>query len=162
MAETARTFVDDGTATSTPLSDRLAISLPSDAARTSELSETSEPKWVAAVAEEFVSLNALNHGWDGYGAGPIRSDVLNFATELLARIMLPGTPPPHLTPMSHEGIMIEWHQHGIELEIEIEAPAQVWVCISVDGQEEEWPMRNDFNALSDSISELTRRAAPAC
>ena len=63
--------------------------------------------------------------------------------------------------MSHEGILIEWHQHGIELEIEVEAPTQVWVSYTADGEEEEWPVRSDFSSLEMPISELTRRAIAA-
>ena len=162
MESTGTVVTDDGTATSTPISDRLATGMPSGAAQTVELSETGELAWVGLVAEEFVKLDALIPGWDGYGAGPIRNDVLNFATHLLARIMKSETPPLQLTPMSHEGILIEWHVHGIDLEIEIEAPSQVWVIYSVDGRDLEWPMKSDFSALSEPIAELTRRAVAAC
>ena len=155
-------FANDGTATATPISDQLARGRPSGAAQTPELSERGEPPWVSAVAEEIVKLRLLDRGWDGYGAGPIRGDVLNFATQLLARIMPGDTPPPHLTPMSHEGILIEWHQHGIELEIEVVAPTQVWVSYTADGEEEEeWSVRSDISSLQMPITELTRRA-PSC
>lgn len=154
-------FAIDGTATATPFSDQLARGRPSGAAQTPELSERREPPWASAVAEEIVKLRLLKLEWDGYGAGPIRGDVLNFATQLLARIMPRDTPPPHITPMSHEGILIEWHQHGIELEIEVEAPTQVWVSYTVDGEEKEWPVRSDFSSLKTPISELTRRAIAA-
>ncbi len=154
-------FANDGTATATPISDQLARGHPSGAAQTPELSERGEPPWVLAVADEIVKLRSLRREWDGYDAGPIRDDVLTFAAQLLARIMPRDTPPPHLTPMSHEGILIEWHQHGIELEIEVEAPTQVWVSYTVDGEEEEWAVRSDFSSLEMPISELTRRAMAA-
>lgn len=154
-------FADDDTATATPISDQLARVHPSGAAQTSELSERGEPSWTSAVAEEIVKLQLLVREWDGYGAGPIRGDVLNFATQLLSRIMQSETPPPHLTPMSHEGILIEWHQHGIELEIEVEAPTQVWISSTVDSEEKEWFVGSDFSSLKMPISELTRRAVEA-
>ena len=56
MTGTARAASEDDTATSTPISDQLARGLPSDAAQTSELSESNEAEWVAVVAEELVSL----------------------------------------------------------------------------------------------------------
>lgn len=161
MSDLNPDFANDGTATATPFSDQLARGRPSGAAQTPELSEREEPPWVSAVADEIVKLQLLEREWDGYGAGPIRSDVLKFVRQLLARIMPRDTPPPHLTPMSHEGILIEWHQHGIELEIEVESPTQVWVSYTADGEGEEWSVRNNFSSLKMPISELIRRAIAA-
>jgi hypothetical protein len=153
------TAIEDRGASVTAIVDQLVASRPSGAAQTSELSEPAEPNWVHSVTGELARLALLREGWDGYGAGPVRRDVLSFAAHLLARIMQNDTPTPNLTPMAHEGVLIEWREHGVELEIEIEAPAQVWVRYSVDGHEKEWPVRSDFHSLTSPIAELTKRAA---
>jgi hypothetical protein len=105
-------------------------------------------------------LLLLKEGWDGYRAGPIRRDVMDFALELLREVMLDKTPPPHITPMSHEGLMLEWHQSGIDLEIEIEAPGDVWVSYqdSIGGKEQEWHINTNFSPLSEPIYNLTIRS----
>ena len=129
---------------------------------TPSLTDGEPAAWEGPVRNQLARLSRLEKGWDGYGAGPIRRDVLIFAAELLYNVMSRNTPAPHITPMSHEGVMLEWHESGIDLEIEIEAPGDIWVSFvdSVRGIDNEWPLKANFDSLSQPVYDLTSRSAP--
>lgn len=126
-----------------------------------ELSDLTEPKWEDSVARQLEQISSLREGWDGFGAGPIRRDVITFAIHVLGQIMLPNTPAPHATPMSHGGLMLEWHENGIELEIEIERPGRLWVSFEdlVENIDQEGPISSDLRKLRVPIEKLTKRSA---
>jgi hypothetical protein len=130
--------------------------------RTPSLTDWEPSNWEGQIRERLEKLSTLETGWDGYGAGPIRRDVLIYAAALLYTIMSKNAPAPHITPMSHEGVMLEWHESGIDLEIEIKAPGDVWVSFvdSARGIDREWPLKANFDSLSEPVYNLTRRSVP--
>ena len=69
------------------------------------------------------------------------------------------TPPPHITPMSHEGVQLEWHTEHIDLEIEIEEPGTAWIFYEnrLKSIEREWKASADFSSLSDPIESVTEK-----
>lgn len=109
-----------------------------------------------AVMDAFEIISGLSDGWDGYGAGPIRRDITMYALCVLDAIMTPRTPVPHITPMSHEGIMMEWHTKDIDLEIEIEGPKCLcfWFKDRRDGKECEWTTTSNLEQLRNVLSKI--------
>ena len=89
------------------------------------LSDPEQP-WLRTVLQQIKSIAALTKDWDSYGAGPIRRDVLWYALRLMQSVM-DDHPAPQLTPMSHEGILLEWHRNSVHLEIEIENAGEAYV-----------------------------------
>ena len=142
-----------------PISE--AIAKPERIARspTPVLFNFPEPDWQDSVTDQLKKILDLKEGWDGFRAGPIRHDVMVFAMHVLRDIMSRNTPAPHITPMSHEGLMLEWHENDIELEVEIEKPAHLWVSYQ-DAREnidEEKPISSDLSMLTEPIDKLTKR-----
>lgn len=117
------------------------------------------PAWVEITQKQIGSIQLLEDTWDGYRAGPIRRDVVAYAIEVLNRIMRVKTPAAHITPMSHEGIMLEWHFKGIDLEVEIERPGSLWVSFedSQAAKEYEVSLGSDLSVLQECIDYVTRR-----
>jgi hypothetical protein len=113
---------------------------------------------MATVERQMAELSSLPFGWDAFGAGPIRRDVLWFALWLLDSAMLDDTSPPHITPMSHEGIMLEWHRKGISLEIEIERPGEAHISYEdpATGADGSWTIGTDVSSLTTAIDRITR------
>ena len=95
---------------------------PSLAAAQSAAFEPVPPAWLGAARHRLTEMAALEEGWDGHAGRLIDRDVLAFVTNLLDRVAVPGVPAPHLAPLSHGGIQLEWHAKGIDLEIEITEP----------------------------------------
>jgi hypothetical protein len=143
------------------LTDIADIPRPSSS-RTPSLTDGEPSHWEDSVRKQLERLLQLEKGWDGYGAGPLRRDVLIFAAGLLYNVLSKDAPAPHITPMSHEGVMLEWHESGIDLEIEIEAPGDVWVSFvdSARGIDDEWPLKANLDSLSEPVHNLTSRSAP--
>ncbi len=150
----------DSLTSSSPISESIAPPIRFAPLPIPELSDLSEPKWEVSVAHRLEAISLLREGWDGFGAGPIRRDVITFATHVLGQIMLPNTPAPHVTPMSHEGLMLEWHENGIELEIEIEKPGRLWISFedSLENIDQEDPISSDLRKLIMPIEKLTKRS----
>jgi len=67
------------------------------------------------------------------------------------------TPAPNVTPLSHEGIQLEWHLPGIDLEIEVERPghASVLYTNEDEGIDREWQVGADLTLLDEPIERLT-------
>ena len=125
----------------------------------SELTDVKEPTWFEFTRTQLENVQALEHNWDGYKAGPIRRDVISYALAMLNEVMKPRTPAPHIAPMSHEGVMIEWHTKGIDLEIEIERPGRLWVSFEDTRTEKEYEghLTSNLSKLQNLIDELTSR-----
>lgn len=156
---TALARIDASISSSSPISESIASPVRISVLPTPELSDTRIPDWHDSVIKQLVELSKLDDGWDGFGAGPIGGDVITFACSVLEEIMSTSTPAPHITPMSNEGLMLEWHQNGIDLEIEIEKPGNVWMSFEdqIEHIEEEYPLSNDFGKLAVPIDKLTKR-----
>jgi hypothetical protein len=123
-----------------------------------------EQLWLRIVLQEIKAVAALEENWDGYGAGPIRRDVLWYALRLLQSVM-EGDPAPQLTPMSHEGILLEWHRGGVLLEIEIEDAGEAYVTYenNESGADDAWQVSTDFTSLSEPLRAIAAKhsASPA-
>lgn len=121
--------------------------------------ERETPSWKEDVKRRFKELlsDRYSEDWDGYGAEPVRRDVIGFASEILEGVMWRRTPTPRITPMTHGGVMLEWHEAGIEIEIEIEAPRRVWVYAEAEGQHFEGELTDDFSALNQYVDALPPR-----
>lgn len=131
------------------IADQIARPIPRDLEPTVSLMFANKPRWLESVEGQIAELRSLPFGWDAFGAGPLRHDVLWFALSVLETVMSDDTPPPHITPMSHEGIMLEWHRNGIDFEIEIERPGEAHVTCDnhLTGTSDNWTVRANMTSL---------------
>ena len=138
------------------IADRLAPPVPIDRQPAVSLVFTEKPRWLKSVEMQIDELRRLPFGWDAFGAGPLRHDVLWFAVSLLDTVMSDDTPPPHITPMSHEGVMLEWHRSGVDLEIEIERPGEAYVVYedSTAGTSESWTVKTNMIMLVSPLQRI--------
>jgi hypothetical protein len=117
-------------------------------------------QWEVEVIRRLVGLLDLPEGWDSYGAARIKKDAGMFALEILQKVMRPRTPMPQIVPTAAGGIQIEWHEKGIDLEIDVLGPyeCELWYR---DQQSQQAPVStvfsNDFSLLRDPIGQLTAR-----
>lgn len=142
-----------------PFSESLARPVAPGRRACPELTGMKEPPWVELSRRQLQKIQALDEGWDGYRAGPIRRDVIFYAEAVLNAVMKSRTPAPHIAPMSHEGVMIEWHTNGIDPEIEIERLGSLWVAFedSVTHTEYEGTLASNLSKLQGWIDQLTSR-----
>lgn len=82
-------------------------------------------EWFHNVRKKLESVHKLSRDWDGYGAEPISFDTVLFAFQILTEIYSTDLDVPDISPMSNEGIMIEWLVSEVEFTLEVQAPYDV-------------------------------------
>lgn len=117
-------------------------------------------RWLYAVHRDLVTLIKLKQNWDSYGARPVAQDTLLFATQVLSDIWIRNLSRPFISPMSSEGIMIEWTANNCEFIISIEGPyrIQYFFDCPADGEPEEGELTQlDFSELKAFARDFTNR-----
>ncbi len=127
---------------------------------TSNNSGEIKPIWLTLTNKNLLAIVALNNNWDSYGADRISPKVAEAVHELLWNIMQMATPAPQIVPSANGSIQLEWHQKGIDLEIEVKSFSSFSVFFE-DAQNEEasWEgdIETDLTKLVRYISLLTNR-----
>ena len=120
--------------------------------------ENGQPAWLMPVVKVMGELLDLPENWDSYGARRINPTAIAFALQLLFDTMRSDTPSPSVVPTSRGGVQLEWHAHGIDLEIEIRSPGRLYVCYEDLRHDVEWEgeLTFDLTRLSGFVSELSR------
>lgn len=85
------------------------------------------PAWLVKSLDRWNHLLTLPPNWDSYGAECIDPYLVMQALKLLAEVMGTRTPPPQIVPTHEGGVQLEWHEHYIDLEIEVAASSKVSV-----------------------------------
>ena len=121
--------------------------------------EDEKPAWLVPVAQAMSEIMNLPVNWDSYGALSVRPTAIHAALELLFEIMQADTPAPTVVPTVQGGVQLEWHTHGIDLEIEILSPGRLFVYYEDHEQQTEWEgeITADLTRLSEVLFELSRR-----
>lgn len=138
--------------------DRVQVRLErAQAAPTSAFGAAEPQRWLTLVEARLNELLRLQANWDGFGAGPVRTDVVQFALQLLSQVLEPDRRAPQIVPLPNGGIQLEWHFAAIDLEIEIKEPNKVWASLEERRQEpSELELRSDFAKLAPWTRKLPR------
>ena len=87
------------------------------------------PAWLRLTMLRCVELLALPRNWDSYGAEPISPELTWTALQLLRCFMRDGMSRPKIVPTNRGGVQLEWHQDGIDLEVEIVSQRELRVVL---------------------------------
>lgn len=120
----------------------------------------SVPDWVGVVEERLNRLQELTYNWDRQGALPNRYDVVVFATTFMQQILFDNTAAPQILPLASGGLQLEWHTKGIDLEIEIAAPNEVYIIFEDELAPEtnfDTELNSDYSSLIGPIKALSER-----
>ncbi len=77
------------------------------------------PRWISDVIDSLNSILALEENWDSYGACSVSIETALATITLLCSVMGEKTPLPSIVPTPSGNIQLEWHEFGIDLEVEI-------------------------------------------
>jgi hypothetical protein len=121
----------------------------------------SAPAWLERTLERLNHLLTLPPNWDSYGGKCIYLDDVLRALRLLAAVMGDRTPPPQIVPTSKGGVQLEWHEQGIDLEIEVATGSSVLASFedSMTGTMWERTIGPDTSALAGALEILAARGA---
>jgi|GEM_PF-7100624 len=112
--------------------------------------------WIVPALQKVSELGFLPPNWNSYGARPIRPEIAQVAIGLLLNVLLPGDPLPAVVPTARGGIMLEWHEAGVDLEIDIRSPNVIHVWLEYDGRSEEIEQAS-VQEIADRLNSLRSR-----
>lgn len=116
--------------------------------------------WITPVVVRLYELMSLSDNWDSYGARRIDTKAVNQFLTTLAMIMKDNTPPPSVVPSPTGHLQAEWHERGIDLEVEVISPSLISVSFSDSRGRAHWAedLQADLTKLSTAIHVLSLRA----
>lgn len=81
-------------------------------------SEITSAKWIKQTVLELAQLLWLPKDWNSDNPEKISPGAIEKILAILLSILDPDSSPPKVVPTSRGGVQVEWHQNGIDLEIE--------------------------------------------
>jgi hypothetical protein len=118
-------------------------------------SRQSKDKWFHAICAKLEHIDALEVGWDGYGAEKIPKTTIHFAAMLLGSVWAESLPlgVPAITPMSNGAISIEWRSASKEVTAEVIGANSVEVLVEdlVAGSTDEFHITSNFTRISEAL-----------
>ena len=108
--------------------------------------------WEDQAGDRLVQLLRLQSGWDGHQAARVSRSVVEYACNLLPRLVNSGVPAPFIAPLASGGLQLEWHRRGWDLEIEIRRPGLLYAFAREIATGAEWDRE-----LTDNLTELLPR-----
>jgi hypothetical protein len=118
--------------------------------------EQEPPAWFVPLLINLCELGDLPSDWDSYGALSIDPDIAASAVTLLLNIMAEYDAMPAVVPTSHGGVLLEWHDGGIDLEVDVRSPSSIDVYFEYDGVEEEF-VDADAEIVQEKLNVLRGR-----
>jgi hypothetical protein len=118
--------------------------------------------WVKRTVESMRSVFSLPHNWDSYGAPRIAFENVKYAFNLLVFTMDDNTPPPNVVPTPEGSVQLEWHEGGIDLELEVISPYRIYASYEdQDDPEASWEdeLTIDLTRVGLAIDEISVRAS---
>lgn len=116
---------------------------------------------ICSVVEKLQLLCELSDNWDSHQAKPIEYKAAVNAIRLFCEVMYDQTPIPAIVPTVRGNIQLEWHKHGIDLEVEISECGNVIVSFedSKTGKEDDWTESFNYGVarLREYMETLTLR-----
>ncbi len=110
-------------------------------------SEKSSAKWLRQTVVELVRLLGLPKDWNSDNPARINPKAIEKILALLLTILDSDSTPPVVVPTSQGGVQVEWHQNGIDLEIEAFNSGNPEYFFSGPGGEQEGTIENDPTPL---------------
>ena len=118
--------------------------------------ESMPNEWIVPLLQQVFQLGSLPPNWDSYGGHPIDHAAVAATVMLLWNVLRPKDPPPAIVPTSRGGVLLEWHEGGIDLEIDIHSPSRFHLVVEEDGQEEVF-VRADLEVIEEKLDMLRGR-----
>ena len=107
--------------------------------------------WLSGEIEKLNSLLYLDENWDSYGAHRVNVEAVFATIQVLASVLEEDTPLPTFVPTRSGNIQLEWHQSGIDLEVEVHPSGMIEIFFEdeLDKNEE-----YESDSFQGSVSDL--------
>jgi len=117
------------------------------------------PMWSDDTIQNVTELMSLPENWDHQGAQAVSEEIACFSVNLLFELLDWRSPAPQVIPLAYGGLQFEWHQKGVDLELEFTAPDEVFASFEdhLTGKEFDKLLRTDYRILIEPIMLITNR-----
>lgn len=114
------------------------------------------PIWLLRAVEQAGALLLLPFDWDRQGAPLIEPRAIQTALDALCMLMDQDSSLPAWTPTREGGVQLDWHENGIDLEIEFGPTSTDGYAVLSDraGHIPEWD--GTVNANQDTLQRVFR------
>ena len=121
--------------------------------------EGEAPAWLRPTTCALADLLWLPGNWDSYGALPVDRSHVHAMLDVLALVMRDNTPVPSVCPTNLGGVLVEWHERGIDLEIETLSAHTLGVSFEDARNGTQWDREvgTDLSSLIECIACLSSR-----
>lgn len=99
------------------------------------LLEQRPSEWFLKIVIQVCELGDLPDNWNSYGARSIDPRTAEFVISLLQEILTENDPLPAIVPTSCGGIMLEWHEGGVDLEVDVRSKSEIHLVYEDQGEE---------------------------
>ncbi len=96
------------------------------------------PKWLIPALERCAPLLLLPFDWNRGGAPPVELTAIQAAIDALWSFMGDRSSIPQWTPTRTGGVQLDWHENGVDLEIEF-PPGAAGACAVFEDNEKRSP-----------------------
>ena len=113
-------------------------------------------KPVQEAIRQAVELLQLPRNWDSYGTARVSKESLGEALKFLLQAgeVLPSLASPVVVPTAPGGIQLEWHQGGVDIEVEFKPgfPPSWYAEDVASGESEEETLAKNDSALNEWLA----------
>ena len=109
------------------------------------------------VMERLAELMSMPRGWNSYDANPISGTALRRTIEFLLEHVAFGIDHPAVVPTIRGGLQLEWHNNGLDIEVEVAPDGPVTFFVE-DGATEE-PIEMHLTGNENRIRQWLTRAS---
>jgi len=116
-----------------------------------------QPMWMRPVLDRMRALEGLSENWDRRGSRAVKHRATKAAEDFLARYAADAVVPPQIVPTRDEGLQLEWHARGVDLEVRISRRGDAHVLIEDADEGTEWdgPMSTAWPRLEKVLAKLS-------
>jgi hypothetical protein len=104
------------------------------------LPSTELPNWFVPAVQQIARLVSLPFDWDREGSPCVQTQSIESAINTLYSVMSPYSAPPQWTPTRGGGVQLDWHENGVDLEVEFPSAGGEAYAVFSDrlGVEADW------------------------
>lgn len=112
--------------------------------------------WFMPILNQVCNLGQLSRDWNSYGARAIDPKTAALAVNVLLEVLSESDPFPSVVPTSRGGVLLEWHDGGVDLEVDVRSPWSLQVSYE-DGTKVEEIEHAEISFIQEKISSLRSR-----
>lgn len=134
-------------------SENVQIEVKHERSSSEHLEELRKSAWLYPTLDSMLALRHAADNWS-FATKRIQYTTIGRMLEILSEILNEHTPPPNIVPTWCGGIQAEWHQNGVDLEIEVFPSGEIEYFFKGPDEEQEgraWDALERLNEYTHAV-----------